>query len=37
MKPVIINIEEMSESRELYQAKPQKLLVWTIYIIFLYY
>ncbi len=34
MKPVIINIEEMSESRELYQAKPQKLLVWTIYIIF---
>lgn len=34
MKSVIINIEEMSDSRELYQAKPQKLVVWTIYIIF---
>jgi len=34
MKPIILNINEMSESIEAYEAKPKKAVIYTIYTIF---
>jgi len=34
MKPIILNINEMSESVEAYEAKPKKAVIYTIYTLF---
>ncbi len=33
MKPIIVNINEVSDSTELYESRPNRLLVYTIYLI----
>ena len=35
MKPIIMNIKDMSESNEIYKSKPNSSLVYFIYIILL--
>lgn len=33
MKPIIINMNEMSDSTEVYQSKPNRAVIYTIYLI----
>lgn len=35
MKPIIVDMNDMSDSTEVYESKPNKFLVYTIYAIFL--
>jgi len=35
MKPIIVDMKDMSDSTEVYESKPNKFLVYTIYAIFL--
>lgn len=34
MKPIIVDMNEMSDSREVYDSKPNPVLIYTIYIVF---
>lgn len=33
MKPIIVDMKDMSDSTEIYDSKPNRLLVWTIYLL----
>lgn len=33
MKPIIVDMKDMSESTEVYESKPNRFLVYTIYLI----
>lgn len=34
MKPIIIDMKDMSDSKEVYESKPNRFLVYTVYLIF---
>lgn len=35
MKPIIVDMKDMSDSTEVYESKPNRFLVYTIYLIFI--
>lgn len=35
MKPIIVDMKDMSDSTEIYESKPNRFLIYTIYLIFL--
>lgn len=35
MKPIIVNMKDMSDSTEVYASRPNRFLIYTIYLILL--